>query len=65
MTLNKRKSTIYPFKIDPYCFIDKNKDSVSLLNSNSLTKHDVLAWGIEKEIKLTQTEGAFDKLKKF
>jgi para-aminobenzoate synthetase component 1 len=65
MTLNKRKSTIYPFKIDPLCFIEQEQDCVSLLNSNSDSKHNILAWGIDKELKLAQCEGAFDKLKQF
>jgi len=65
MTLNKRKSSIYPFKIDAYRFIDQNKGSASLLNRNSDSKHNIIAWGIDKEIKLTQSEGAFEKLKHF
>ncbi len=65
MTLSKRKSTTYPFKIDPYRFIEQNQGCVSLLNSNSNNKHNILAWGVEKELKLTQSEGAFDKLKFF
>jgi len=65
MTLNKRKSTIYPFKIDPLRFIEQEQDCVSLLNSNSDSKHNILAWGIDKELKLAQCEGAFDKLKQF
>ena len=65
MSINKRYSIQFPFAIDPLTFIEQNEGCVSLLNSNSSTKHQVLAWGIHNELKLSEAKGAFEKLREF
>lgn len=64
-SLEKRNSITYPFAIDPLRFIEQNKGCVSFFNSNDKDTFNLLAWGIESELKLNEEKGAFQKLKDF
>lgn len=59
------QSLKFPFGINPYVVLSQYTGTATWLNSNDSTKASILALGVNKELTLTSTTNAFEKLKKF
>ena len=55
----------FPFGVNPYIVLSQYKGTATWLNSNDNNKASILALGVNKELTLTSTLKAFEKLKKF
>ncbi|RLD25217.1 MAG: hypothetical protein DRI54_05290, partial [Bacteroidetes bacterium] len=55
----------FPFGVNPYIVLSHYSGTAAWLNSNDRDKASILALGVNKEITLTSTAKAFDKLKQF
>lgn len=63
--MNNRLELTFPFAIDPYRFIEENEGTISFFNSNDEEKPNIIAWGVQDELKLFQSDKSFEKLKDF
>ena len=59
------QSLKFPFGINPYVVLSQYTGTATWLNSNDSNKASILALGVNKELTLTSTTNAFEKLKKF
>lgn len=55
----------FPFGVNPYVVLSQYSGTAAWLNSNDSAKVSVIALGVNKEITLTSTVNAFEKLKRF